>query len=117
MLKVILIIHKNILCTDTNPLRGFNIINGTESLPPIIQCLFTDDVMITNKYSTGCVAYYTDMNRPICVLKNNNETIAKLNTDINASGFYNISVMPLLPSLGHCLDLVYISVEPRESTI
>ena len=43
-------------CIDTNPIRNVTFINGTESYPPSIQCLCTDNVMIINNYSTGCLA-------------------------------------------------------------
>ena len=99
---------------ETYPLRGFNIINGTESSPSV-QCFFTDDVMIANNYSTGCLAYYhTNMDQAVNVPRKDYASNATRNiADITISGYYNINVISL-PSPGHHLDSVYISVEPSE---
>lgn len=65
--------------------------------------------MITNNYSTGCLAYYSDMSHPVYVSRE--ESNATMN--ITNSGYYNICVIPL-PSSAYCLDSVFISVEPSE---
>ena len=99
---------------ETYPLRDVNIINGTESSPPSVQCLFTDDVMIVNNYSTGCLAYYyTNMDQAVYVPRKDYASNATIITDITNSGYYSINVISL-PSPGHHMDSVYISVEPSE---
>ena len=70
--------------------------------------------MITNNYSTGCLAYYTDMSQPVYVPRKNYASYATMNiNDIIESGF--ITVISL-PSPGHHLD-IYISIEPSESIL
>lgn len=118
MLKVIivLIIHKVlcILCIDTNPLRNVTFINGTGLSPPGTKCVFTDDVMITNNFSNGCVVYFTNMDQPVYVPREDYASNAMMNiTDITNSGYYNITVISL-PFPFHHLDSVYISVDASE---
>lgn len=64
MINIPLISHTCIL--DTNPLREIYVTNGTDSSPPSVQCIFTDDLLITNKYSTGCL-YYNILGGPVNV--------------------------------------------------
>lgn len=99
-----------ILNADTNPLRKIIVVNETD--PPSVQCTFTDDVMITNKYSTGCKVYYTHMTNPVHVMrKSHSSTNATANvTDISNSGYYDICLANV-PSPQHCLDSVYIDVK------
>lgn len=69
--------------------------------------------MITNNYSIGCVAYYTEMSQPVYALRENYASHATMNiTDITNSGYFNMTVISL-PISGHCRDFV-ISVEPSE---
>ena len=64
MINIPLISHTCIL--DTNPLREIYVSNGTDSSPPSVQCIFTDDLLITNEYSTGCL-YYNISGGPVNV--------------------------------------------------
>lgn len=108
--KVINISVIIILNADTNPLRKVIFFNETN--PPSVQCIFTDDVMITNKYSTGCKVYYTHMTNPVHVMRNSHSsTDATANvTDISNSGYYDVCLANV-PSPQHCLDSVYIDVK------
>ena len=65
--------------------------------------------MIINNYSTGCLAYYSNMIHPAYVPRQESNATMY----ITNSGYYNICVIPL-PSPASCLDSVFISVEPSE---
>ena len=71
-----------------NALKDVNYTNGS------ITCYFTDKVMITNNYSTGCVVYYANMSKPVYAMRDNDTATVNI-TDINSSGYYIINVIPL----------------------
>lgn len=82
-------------------MRDANYTNGS------IICYFTDEFMIANNYSTGCVVYYAIMSQPAYGMRDNvTSTTAIVNiTDINSTKYY---VMPLP------LNSIYISVDTGE---
>lgn len=94
--KAILTIEKYLLnysfhFTDSN-LMTYKI-NGTS-----VQCIFTNDIMTVNHFSTGCVVYYTNRRQPVLVYAmrdNDDSSVTVKITDINSTGAYNISIMPL----------------------
>ena len=106
-----IIIHYSFHYTDSNPITYS--INGTS-----VQCIFTNDGMIINHYSTGCVVYCTNTMRQRVLayaMRDNDESSVTVNiTDISSSGYYNISVIPL-PFPVRYLNSVYISAKTSES--
>ncbi|XP_019863124.1 PREDICTED: collagen alpha-1(XXI) chain-like [Amphimedon queenslandica] len=88
---------------DMTPLKDAIYTNGS------IICYFTDEVMIANNYSTGCVVYYANMGQPAYGMRDNDtSTTAIVNTtDIKSTEYY---VMPVP------LDSIYINVEAGSSS-
>lgn len=62
-----------------------------------VLCNFTNDVIV-NEYATGCIVFYTDMNKPEYALRNNNSTVI---VNINSTEYYNVCVVAM-PSPFHC---------------
>lgn len=83
---------------DTNPLRNITY-KKILSSPPSVQftCIFTDDVMVTNQYSTGCLYYYKMASGK--ALRKNNEA----NFTLNTSGNFSICGLSI-PSHDRCIN-------------
>ena len=84
--------------TDTNPLRGIRH-EKTSSLSVQFTCIFSDDVMVTNQYSTGCLYYYKmAMGK---AARKNNKAIA--NFTLNAREIFSICGLSI-PSPDRCIN-------------
>lgn len=87
--------------TDTNPLRGIRC-EKTSPLSVQFTCIFSDDVMVTNQYSTGCLYYYkTAMGK--ATRKNNEANQAIANFALNASENFSICGLSI-PSPDRCIN-------------
>ena len=84
--------------TDTNPLRGIRC-EKTSPLSVQFTCIFSDDVMVTNQYSTGCLYYYKMAMGE--VKRENNE--ASLSFTLNTSGNFSICGLSI-PSPDRCIN-------------
>ena len=82
---------------DTNPLRGIRRETTLSPLSVQFTCIFIDDVMVTNQYSTGCLYYYKmAMGK---ALRKNNEA----NFTLNARENFSICGLSI-PSPDRCIN-------------